>query len=165
MQMSFSFFIFTLFSWVCSSLTHLPIQWDVLYYPPAFIWFLFFLTPLSSVGIMLIDQCWDLLYSLHISSAMPFSPPPHLFSAFFFVLFLTSATPVMLLLCLYSLFISSLHRTKLLIWLTPEQRSERFTRTQIEAFKTWRVCRIYAWVGTVCAWHGQSYMWIYSSEN
>lgn len=81
--------------------------------------FLFFLTPFFSAAVMLVDQCWDLLYLLHISSAAPFSPPPHLFSTFFF--FLPSRPLIMLLLCLYSLFTSSLHGMKLLIWLEPEQ--------------------------------------------
>lgn len=83
--------------------------------------FLLFLTPFFSVAVMLVDQCWDLLYLLHISSAAPFSPPAHLFSTPFF----TSRPQIMLLLSLYSLFTSSLHGTNLLIWLTPEHREQQ----------------------------------------
>lgn len=49
--------------------------------------FYFFFPAILSVAVTPVDQCWDLLYLLHISSAVPFSPLPHLFSAFLFFFF------------------------------------------------------------------------------
>lgn len=141
---------FSIFASICSSSSMFPLSFPLLS----------FLAPFLSVAVTLVDQRWDLLYLLHISSAAPFLPAAPFIPNAFIIFFFTSRPLIMQLLCLYSLFTSTL-----LMWLTPEQREQQVWAEVREGHThKYRHWSTYTWPVCVCMCvHAckQRYMWVH----